>query len=191
MQVQFIKQKMERLIFREEQSFRQSFVPWILLPAWLLTFGMFSFGMYHQLYLGKPYGDNPMSNNGLIWSGIASIAIVTAVSVFVLSGHLVTEIWSDGIRYKFPPLILKVKHIPLAEISSAEVSKYNPIGEFGGWGWRKRFISRKTAYNISGNIGLRVILKDGRQILFGTKKQDDMKRAIDKMLQRNTDKYFV
>jgi len=182
---------MERLIFREEQSFRQSFVPWILLPVWLLTFGVFAFGLYQQLYIGKPYGDNPMSDTGLIWSGIASVAIVTAVTLLIFSGHLVTEIWSDGIRYKFPPLITRVKHISLAEIASADVSKYNPIGEFGGWGWRKRFISRKTAYNISGNIGLRIILKDGRQVMFGTKKQEEMKRAVDKMLQRNSDKYSV
>jgi hypothetical protein len=180
---------MERLIFREEQSFRQSFVPWLMLPAWLLTVITFAYGIYQQLYLGKPFGDEPMSNNGLIWSGILSVAVVSSVFILLLKANLVTEIWSDGIRYKFPPLTPKMKHIPLEEITSAEVGKYKPIAEFGGWGWRKRLISRKNAFNVSGNIGLRVTKKDGYQILFGTRKQDEIKRAVEKMKQAKADKY--
>jgi hypothetical protein len=182
MQVQYTD-KMEKLIFREEQSFRLSFVPWLMLPAWLLTFVMFAYGLYQQLYLGKPFGDQPMSNNGLIWSGILSITLISTIFILLLSANLVTEVWSDGIRYKFPPLISKMKHIPLTEIASAEVEKYRPVGEFGGWGWRRRLIKGKKAYNVSGNIGLRVIKKDGSQIVFGTQKKDDLKRAVDKMKQ--------
>lgn len=182
---------MERLIYREEQSFRQSFVPWIILPAWLLTFFMFAYGMYQQFYLGKPFGDNPMSNNGLIWSGILSVSLVSAVFILLLSANLVTEVWTDGLRYKFPPLVPKLKYIPLTDIVSAEVEKYNPIAEFGGWGWRKKLIRKKTAYNVSGNIGLRITKKDGYQILFGTRKQEEMKRAIEKMKQVKTDKFSI
>lgn len=177
---------MERLIYREEQSFRQSFIPWIMLAVILFMFAGFGVGFYQQLYLGKPYGDEPMSNNGLIWSSILSFVFVSAVFIFLLGGNLVTEIWSDGIRYKFTPLIRKVKHIPLADMSSVKVEKYNPILEFGGWGLRKRFLTRKTAYNIRGRTGIRVIMKNGSQIMFGTQKQEDMKRAVDKMLKQNT-----
>ena len=179
---------MERLIFREEQSFRQTFVLWIMLSAWMLVFGTFSYSLYTQLYLHIPFGDNPTSDPALIWTGIIAVVAVSAAFLFILSGTLVTEIWSDGIRYKFPPLIRKLKYIPVSEIASAEVSKYNPIAEFGGWGWRKRILSRKTAYNISGRIGLRVTRKNGSQVLFGTRQQDEMKRAVEKMLQRDKDK---
>jgi len=182
---------MERLIYREEQSFRQSFVPWLLLVAWLVNFGVFAYGFYQQLYLGKPFGDHPSSDKTLILNGIVSVVLISAVIILILSSNLVTEIWSDGVRYKFPPLIRKIKHIPLSEISSAEVGKYNPIIEFGGWGWRKRFLSRKTAYNISGRIGIRVMKKNGSQILFGTRQEEEMKRAVMKMMQQNTDKYSI
>lgn len=174
---------MERLIYKEEQSFRQSIIPWIMLASILLMLGVFGVGFYQQLYLGKPYGDEPMSNNGLIWSSILSFVLVSVVFVFILGGNLVTEIWSDGIRYKFTPLIRKIRYISIADISSVEVAKYNPILEFGGWGLRKRFFARKTAYNIKGRIGIRVVLKNGRQVMFGTQKQDEMKRAVDKMLK--------
>ncbi len=175
-----------KLIFSEEQPFRQSYIPWIMIVCILLVIGGFGVSFYQQLYLGKPYGDEPMSNNGLIWSSIFSFIVISGVFIFILSGNLVTEIWSDGIRYKFPPLIRKMRYIPLSEIAEVEVAKYRPVMEFGGWGWRKRLLSRKTAFNVSGNIGVRVTLKKGSQILFGTHQQDEMKRAVEKMLMQNS-----
>lgn len=156
-----------------------------MLVSMLILIGGFGLSFYQQLYLGKPYGDEPMSNNGLIWSSIISFIVMSAVFILLLNGSLVTEIWTDGIRYKFSPLIRKMRHIPLAEIAEVEVAKYRPIVEFGGWGWRKRLLSRKTAYNVSGRIGVRVTLKKGSQILFGTHQQDEMKRAVEKMLTKN------
>ena len=180
---------MERLIFKEEQSFKQSFVIWLLAATWLFVSITFGYGLYQQIYLGKPFGDNPTSDSALILTSMLSILLISAIVIFMLNSNLTTEIWSDGIRYKFPPLLRKTKHIPLEEISSAEVSKYSPVGEFGGWGWRRRLISRKTAYNIKGNIGLRVIKKNGSQIMFGTQRQDDMTRAISKMMKPDNEKY--
>jgi hypothetical protein len=136
--------------------------------------------------MGKPYGDEPRNNNELIWSSIISFIVMSSVFVFVLSGYLVTEIWSDGIRYKFPPLIRKMRHIPIKEIVDIKVEKYRPLMEFGGWGWRRRFITRKTAFNVRGSLGVRVTLKKGSQILFGTQQQDEMKRAVEKMLKTIT-----
>ena len=180
-----------RLIYREEQPFRQSFIPWIIFTAILFMIGSFSVSFYQQLYLGKPYGDEPMTNNDLIWSSIVSFVVMSVVFIFILSGSLVTEIWTDGIRYKFTPLIRKMRHIPLTEIVSAEVEKYRPLAEFGGWGWRKRLLSRKTAFNVSGRVGIRVTLKKGSQIVFGTRQQDEMKRAVNKMMQPDTIKYGI
>jgi hypothetical protein len=186
MPVQFINFMTARLIYKEEQPFRKSIIPWIILVSILFMIGGFSVSFYQQLYLGKPYGDEPMSNNGLIWSSIISFIVLSAIFIFVLSERLVTEIWSDGIRYKFTPLIRRMRHIPLSDIVTAEVVKYRPIIEFGGWGWRKRFLSRKIAFNVSGRIGVRITLKNGSQILFGTQQQEEMKRAVGKMLIRNT-----
>lgn len=174
---------MEKLIYREEQSFRQSFTIWILLAVFVLVLGIIGYGFYQQLYLSKPFGDNPESDTRLIWSGIITFVVMNAVFLFMMSARLMTEIWSDGIRYKFPPLVLKTRHIPLSEIKSAEVEKYKPIFEFGGWGWRKRLLSRKTAFNVSGNIGIRVTRNNGSQVLFGTREQDEMKRAVSRMMQ--------
>ena len=187
MPVQFINM-VSKLIYSEEQSFRQSIIPWIMAASVLFVIGSFGVGFYQQLYLGKPYGNEPMSNNGLIWSSIISFVVMSAAFTFILSGRLVTEIWTDGIRYKFPPLILRTRHIPIDEISTVEVSKYRPVMEFGGWGWRRRFLTRKTAFNVRGRIGVRVTLKKGSQVLFGTQKQEEMKRAVLRMMQPDLNK---
>ena len=182
---------MERLIYKEEQSFRNSIMLWILLAAILLMISGFGIGFYQQFYLRKPFGDNPMSDNGLLWSGIITMVVVGVIFALLMGGVLVTEICSDGIRYKFPPLIRKMRFIPLHDIASAEVGKYSPLLEFGGWGWRKRLLQRKTAYNVSGRTGIRITLKNGSQIMLGTQKQEEMKRAVDKMMKPDTFKYTI
>jgi len=173
---------MEKLIFKEEQSFRHSKMVWIMFVSYLLVFIGFGVAFYQQLYLGKPFGDEPASNEGLIWSSIIAFVIMSATFILFMNGNLITEIWSDGVRYKFSPFVRKTKHISLSEISSVEVGKYRPIAEFGGWGVRRRLLSRKRAFNVMGNMGLRVIKKDGSQIMFGTQKPDEMKKAVNKMI---------
>lgn len=181
---------MERLIFSEEQSFRQSFVPWIMLASAIVVIAGFGAAFYEQLYLGIPDKDGT-SNQELIWSSIFSFILMFGVFIFILNRKLITEIWTDGIRYKFSPFVRKTKHIPLTEIVSVEVGKYRPLVEFGGWGVRKKLFARKTAYNVSGNIGLRVILKNGKQIVFGTCKESEMRRAVDKMMLADKDKFVL
>jgi len=180
---------MERLIYKEEQSFRNSFMLWILLASMLVMIGGFGIGFYQQFYLERPFNDKPFSDNGLLWSGIITIVVVGAIFTLLLNGRLVTEIWSNGIRYTFPPLIRRMRFIPLGDIASAEVQKYRPVLEFGGWGWRKRLLQRKSAYSVSGSIGIRITLKDGSQVVLGTRKQEEMKRAVARMMQPDTTKY--
>lgn len=179
---------MEKLIFREEQPMRKSILPWLIVPAWLFVVVIFAFGFYTQLYKGIPFGNQPMSNTGLLWSGILVIILLGGFFTLLMSSCLLTEVWTDGIRFRFPPFVRNIKHIPLSEMVSADVTKYRPIAEFGGWGWRKRILLRKTAYNISGNIGVRIIKKNGSLLVLGTQKKDEMKQAVDKMMQRDKDK---
>lgn len=178
---------MERLIFSEEQSFRQSFVPWIMLASILVMLLGFGVSWYHEFQPGNY--PNQAERHALIWSSLIAFVVMTAVFLFILSRKLITEIWTDGIRIKFMPFIRKTKYVGISEIVSAEVTKYNPIIEFGGWGVRKKLFSRKTAYNVSGRVGLRVHLKDGRQIVIGTQKENEIRRAVEKMMQNRIEKF--
>jgi hypothetical protein len=173
---------MGKVLFREEQYFRQSPFVWIVVPVWLWITGLFSWAFYQQFYLCRPWGDNPMSNQGLLITGILVIILLGLFFVLLLSGKLITEIRTDGLYYRYPPFINSEKSIPAETIANAEVRKYRPIGEYGGWGIRRGFRTRNTAYTISGTIGLVIVLKNSKKYTFGTHKPEELRRAVDRMM---------
>ena len=173
---------MDKLIYTEEQFIRQNPISWIILPVWLGLVALFTWGFYQQLYLGKPWGDNPTSDTALLTIGISIILFTGAIFMMVFNARLITEIHSNGIYYKYPPFINKLRFIDAGSIASYEVRKYNPIGEYGGWGLRKGYRRRNTAYNVSGSAGLVLKLKNGMKYTFGTVKPDDLRQAVEKMM---------
>jgi len=168
-------------LFHEEQSFRQT---WILIPVvmgFLTASLLLGFGLYQQLYLGKPWGDQPMSDTGLIITTIVTMLALILVILLLLNLTLITEVRNDGFYYRFPILINRQKMIGKEDIMNFEVGKYNPIREFGGWGIRIR-LRRARAYNVKGSLGVRFYLRNGKIVLFGTQQPEELKRALDKMI---------
>jgi hypothetical protein len=173
---------MSTLLFHEEQPVSQTFIPLLMIPAWLISAAIFGWGFNEQLVKGKPWGDNPMSDTGLLITGIAVIAGLGILVSLLFAGSLITEVRSDGFYYRFSPFINKLRRIPIEQIASAEVKKYSPLLEYGGWGVRRSPFRRTTAYNISGTKGVLITLKTGRRIMFGTARMDDMRKAIERMM---------
>lgn len=170
--------------FHEEQDFRQS---WIIFPTigiTLATIILMVYGLYQQLYLGKPWGDEPMPDTGLIITSIATIVVVILACLLMLNLRLITEVRAEGFCYRFPVLINREREIRKERITSYEVGKYHPLRDFGGWGIRKRLF-RKTAYSVKGSYGVTFHLDNGRTILFGTQKPEELKRALDRMMNNN------
>jgi hypothetical protein len=64
------------------------------------------------------------------------------------------------------------------EVQQCYIREYSPIFEYGGWGWRYSF-SNGRAYNVSGKIGLQIVLKNGKRILIGTQKANKLKEYIE------------
>ncbi|AUC86670.1 hypothetical protein CW731_06850 [Polaribacter sp. ALD11] len=62
------------------------------------------------------------------------------------------------------------------EISKVGIRTYLPISEFGGWGLRGGFFFNKgkeKAVNVSGDIGIQLVLKNGEKLLIGTQKKQE------------------
>jgi hypothetical protein len=165
--------------FREEQKFNQPWLIIILILSGMVTIGVFGVGFYRQILLGKPYGNQPMNNEALIISFIA--VIIFFISIFVLFNvcKLVVNIDRFGIEFRFIPFQRKTRKIEWKLIESFEVRKYKPILEYGGWGIRYGLNGK--AYNVKGNMGLQLKLKDGKKILLGTQKPDELKEFLLKM----------
>lgn len=137
-------------------------------------------GIYTQEVLGKPWGNNPGSTGLLVFILVFDLIMMLGIIWLFLKMSLQVEIKQDGIHYRFLPLQNKWKQIRDDEIESFEVRTYRPVSEFGGWGIKGS--SRKKAYNVSGNIGLELVLKNGRKVLFGTQKSQAIKYAMEKMM---------
>ncbi|NNE77136.1 MAG: DUF1705 domain-containing protein [Pricia sp.] len=152
--------------FREAQQFTQWWLWLILLSVALIPI----YGMYKQMVLGEQFGNNPMSDSGLI---LFACFVFGIICLFFYM-RLITEIDQSGIQMNFVPFVKK--KVAWKEVLSAQIVNY---GFVGGWGIR---LSTKygTVYNIQGNKGLAIELQNGRKFLIGTQKETEMEEMVKK-----------
>jgi len=177
---------MTKVFFREEQQFRQPWIWMIIIPIIMGGLFLFAFGFNKQLLQGEPFGDNPMPDAGLIITGVFSILMMVGLTFLFYNMKLVVEIRRDGLYFRYPPMINKFKKISKEEIEKIEVRQYKPIKEYGGWGIKTGAKNYGKAYNVRGNIGLQLHLKNGNKILFGTQRKDAIRDAAGKMTNVET-----
>jgi hypothetical protein len=173
---------MERNYFKEEQKFDQWWLRVIFILTWISTVGIFGWGVFQQLILKKPWGDNPTSDTVLVLTAIFIFLLMTGVTWLIFSMRLITEVTENGFRYRFPPVINKVKIVPKSMIAEYQIRKYSPVGEYGGWGIKGAGMGRGRAYNVKGNMGLQLRLQNNKKILFGTQRPEALKAAMDKIM---------
>jgi len=153
--------------FREKQKFTQ----WWL---WLFLIGLVIFqlyGLYQQLVKGVNFGNKPMSDIGLMVFTLIPFVILI---LFWLT-KLETEVNQKGIQIRFTPFVKK--SFKWEDIQSATIIKY----KFVGYGIRL-FTSYGTVYNIKGNTGLSIELKNGKKVLIGTQKGEEIAQIIEKYM---------
>ncbi len=155
------------IYFREAQRFRQAWYWLIQIPA----LAVLGYMVFRQLVLGKPIGNHPASNTAL--------AIIAAtVGLFVvwfIKLELVTEVRDGVLEIRFAGLFVR-RVIPLADIRHFEAKTYRPIRDYGGWG--VRWGAAGMAYNVSGNRGVELRLSDGKSLLIGSQRPEELVLAL-------------
>ena len=127
----------------------------------------------------KTKADTPKPASTLVYKEKQRFSAATQiVSLGTLSPFtLKTTIDESGITYCYSPLNIKSHTILWKDIDSAYVRTYKPVMEYGGWGIKYSFKHGKV-YNVKGKEGLQLVLKNGKHILFGTQKPEDVKKFI-------------
>ncbi len=171
---------MQSTFFHEEQQFRQPWI-WLGISASLLGLLPFWYGLHQQLVEGVPWGDNPTSDELLLLITVAMTLLIVGILFLFLKSRLIVTVGSEGIEYRFFPFHRKTHKILWSEIAKAYVRTYRPIVEYGGWGIR--YGLKGKAYNVSGNQGLQLELKDGKRILFGTQQPQQLEMVIKHSLE--------
>jgi len=160
--------------FVEVQRFTQRWL-WILLILMMLVLvAVFGYGMISQLIFDEPWGDRPVTDEMLLLIG--SVVLLFSIGMIYLfySLRLVTEVKEEGLYIRFYPFWSKI--IPYQSIQSCEARTYRPLREYGGWGIK---VGRSGwAYNIIGNRGVQLVLLNGKRILVGSQRADELAQAI-------------
>ena len=156
-------------VFKEEQRFTQT---------WLILLMSVSLIVPITLIL-QDYNkaNSSISTNELILSILAIIGSALLIFLFKLK----TRIDEKGIYYQFFPFHLKLKLVKWTEINKAYVRTYDPIGEYGGWGFKGGSFWNKEkgkCINVFGDIGIQLELKDGKKLLIGTQQKESVIQVL-------------
>lgn len=103
-------------------------------------------------------------------------AIMALLDGFLASISMRTQILPEGIVVCCLPLRFLKRRIAWDEIERIYARTYRPLLEYGGWGIRRG--KSGTAYNMRGNQGIQIELRNGRKILIGTQQPEAFLDAV-------------
>ncbi len=152
--------------FREKQRFTQWWMWGLLIGITLIPL----YGLAKPLF-GQDARLSNLSNVGLIVFLLSMLLLLA----FMASIQLTTEIDEQTISIKFFPFFNK--SLPWGDVQSAQVIDY---GFVGGWGIRMG-TKYGTIYNIRGQKGLAIELKNGKKLCIGTQREAELTAVIEKL----------
>lgn len=164
----------EKVFFHEVQKFTQIWL-WLII---LFITGLAWFGFIRQILIRIPFGQHPAPNIVMIITWVIAGVFLPA---FIGSTKLVTEVRGNGLYIQYFPFHLSPRRIAFDKLQNYEVRVYRPLLEYGGWGIR--YGTKGQAYNMAGNRGVQLVLIDGKRILIGSQKPEEMVKAIDTAIE--------
>jgi hypothetical protein len=159
--------------FSETQKFRQ----WWLWFIFAGIKGLMGFFIVTQVLFGEPFGDSVVDNAALLIGFLCML--ILSLLFFIMK--LETRISDSGIAVRFYPIQLKFRNYRWEDLEEVYLREYSPIAEYGGWGIRYSFTGKGKALNVSGRMGLQLVFKDGKKLLIGTNKPEDLMQVLSVM----------
>ena len=168
------------LIYREEQRFAL----WLRL---LIAVSMALAVLLSIFSLIKTLSEqSPPEIMPIILLILAGICVPIAIAVLFVLLKLETEVRSDGLYIRYFPLHINFRRFTTQDLSQYYARKYKPILEYGGWGIRCS-LRKGKAYNVSGNKGVQLVFKNGKQLLIGSQRAQELEQAIHSIMEKNAD----
>lgn len=165
-------------LFKEEQHF-EPFLIWIVVGLGVIPMSsILGWGVYTQIILGQPWGDNPMSDVGLLLITLLVFALLVGIIMLLTKSTLQSEVTKWGVRYRFPPFIPGWKEILKQDLNEYRIRKYTI---FRGYGVRWGLDGVKTL-NVKGTQGIEFHYGKKKRLLIGTQHPQEFINALDKMM---------
>jgi Family of unknown function (DUF6141) len=109
------------------------------------------------------------------------ITVVTILIIlnFLLPFNLITQIRTDGIYVRFPPLQPSFVKFYWGDVSEVYIRNYDALSEYFGYGIR--ISPQGTGYIVAGNTGIQIIFKNGNKVLVTTQKPGEINDILKKI----------
>ena len=172
---------MSRIIFKEDQHFRNTWLMYLLLGVSVLTIALFTYAMIQQLGFGEQWGDEPLSDAGLIILSSTMILFLLLINAILLWAKLEIQIKENSLYYRFIPFSPAWKYIYKDEIKHFLI--YETRGVFkifrhGGYGYHYNFFTKSVSMIMPGNKIIRIETIKGRKVFIGTNKLDEFAHSL-------------
>ncbi len=150
-------------LFYEKQRFPLSRIGLVLATPPTIMLGL----LIWQVVLGHTWGKQPMSNDSLIgWTIFLWLVYLRLITV-----RLIVEVGDGELRIGFHGL-WRTRRVPVGDIQSAETVTFDPLRDWGGYGIRS---SRQgKAYIANGNRGVKLKLAQGRTLVVGSQRPEEL-----------------
>ncbi len=157
----------KEILFSETQYFSK----WIFI----LVIAIAVFAITSNLIVTDKDPGSSLYEDDMISIVMLSFFLPISLTALIFLMKLQTTVYPDCICIRFFPLWSR--KIGFDQIEQCYAREYKPILEYGGWGIRGSF-SKGKAYNARGNEGVQLILKNGKKILIGSQKHDELAETI-------------
>ena len=157
------------VLFEEVQQFRQKWLEGLMLAVNTLLISAYFATTFFSLTTAQD------SNTGLL----LAIVLCGLVTFLLKRLKLITQVTTAGIQIRFSPLQTRFYLYRWQDIEQLAIRTYNPLLEYGGWGIR--FGPSGNAYNVSGNVGLQLVLRGNHKLLIGTSKAGELIELLQSM----------
>jgi len=160
------------IIYREEQMF----AGWL---RWLVNISMIAAALLSVFALRKEFsGQNPPDTPELILAITAGIGVPILIVVLFFFLKLETEVRPDGLYLRYIPFHNHFRKFAPDDFRECYARQYKPIREYGGWGIRCGLFGMGRAYNVSGNKGVQLVFNNGKKLLIGSQRAEELEQAI-------------
>ncbi len=166
----------DNLLYRETQKFGAA-MGVVLAISLAFSLGILGVIFYQLKESGK------LGSDFLIPVIIVVVVMSLLESIFYFT-KLVIEVRESGVFVRLYPFYRKFKEIPLDTCTSVNAVTYSPLGEYGGWG--VRYTLKGKCYNCKGNQGVKLEYANGKHIMLGTQKPQELEAAIKIALRKHS-----
>lgn len=163
---------MAKKIYKEKQRFRSAEV--ILLIVFLM-------GMVGYSFI-KAVGEHQWHFTYVEWSCIAFLMILGGFLWYLMQLRFNLAISEKGIHYKMKPFHDKKQCISWDEVSSCEVVKTPRMAQ---WHGGNITFNHEKRFTVNGRNGLHVTTKDGQEYFLGSRRLNELRKAVENVLMRH------